>query len=90
MIYHGRLGQKQRKTWRREGLPLPAGIFSIRSPRRPNHIGFTVVKLIERNGNILSVVNIDMLDGTPLLDIKPYIPESDSIGEAKTDLHPEK
>jgi len=53
------------------------GIFAIRSPYRPNHIGFSVVVLLERKNNILKVGNIDVLDGTPLLDIKPYVPKFD-------------
>lgn len=48
------------------------GVFSTRSPRRPNPIGMTVVRLLGRRGNILRVSGIDMLDGTPVLDIKPY------------------
>jgi tRNA-Thr(GGU) m(6)t(6)A37 methyltransferase TsaA len=48
------------------------GVFSTRSPRRPNAIGLTVVKVLERKGNVLKVAGIDMLDGTPILDIKPY------------------
>lgn len=50
------------------------GVFSTRSPRRPNPLGMTIVKLIERKGNILKVAGIDMVDGTPILDIKPYLP----------------
>ena len=50
------------------------GIFSTRSPHRPNPIGLTVVKVIERRGNILKVSGVDMIDGTPILDIKPYTP----------------
>lgn len=48
------------------------GLFSTRSPSRPNPIGLTVVKVIERKGNILKVTGIDMIEGTPILDIKPY------------------
>jgi len=54
------------------------GIFSTRAPKRPNPIGFSVVKLNKLEGNILHIENIDVLDGTPLLDIKPYIPDVDS------------
>jgi tRNA-Thr(GGU) m(6)t(6)A37 methyltransferase TsaA len=61
----------------------PKGIFAIRSPFRPNHIGLTVVKLIKIEGNKLTVANMDCLDGTPLLDIKPYIPEFDNKGDVK-------
>lgn len=53
------------------------GLFTTRSPRRPNPIGISVVKLIERRGRILSVKGIDAIDGTPLIDIKPYVPEFD-------------
>jgi tRNA (adenine37-N6)-methyltransferase len=51
----------------------PHGIFATRSPRRPNPIGLTVVELLGREGAILRVRGIDMLDGTPILDIKPYL-----------------
>jgi len=51
----------------------PHGVFASRSPRRPNPIGLTVVELIGREGPILRVRGIDMLDGTPILDIKPYL-----------------
>ena len=53
------------------------GIFSIRAPARPNSIGFSVVRLEKIEDNILYVKNIDIIDGTPLLDIKPYVPEFD-------------
>ncbi len=48
------------------------GVFSTRSPNRPNPLGMTVVKVIERKGNSLKVSGIDMIEGTPILDIKPY------------------
>jgi tRNA-Thr(GGU) m(6)t(6)A37 methyltransferase TsaA len=51
----------------------PHGVFATRSPRRPNPIGLTVVELLRREGNRLHVRGIDMLDGTPILDIKPYL-----------------
>ncbi len=49
------------------------GVFATRSPRRPNPIGLTVVELLRRDGTLLHVRGIDMLDGTPILDIKPYL-----------------
>jgi tRNA-Thr(GGU) m(6)t(6)A37 methyltransferase TsaA len=52
------------------------GLFATRAPRRPNQLGMSIVKLRKRRGNILKVEGVDMLDGTPLLDIKPYIPNS--------------
>lgn len=50
----------------------PHGVFTTRSPRRPNPIGLTVVELLGRQGAALQVRGVDMLDGTPILDIKPY------------------
>jgi tRNA-Thr(GGU) m(6)t(6)A37 methyltransferase TsaA len=51
----------------------PHGVFATRSPRRPNPIGLTVVELLDRRGPTLRVRGVDMLDGTPILDIKPYL-----------------
>jgi tRNA (adenine37-N6)-methyltransferase len=51
----------------------PHGVFATRSPRRPNPIGLTVVRLLRREGTRLHVSGVDMLDGTPVLDIKPYL-----------------
>ncbi len=58
--------------------PVETGVFSSRSPSRPNPIGFTKVKLLEVKNNKLVVDRIDALDGTPVLDIKPYLP-GDSV-----------
>ena len=51
----------------------PHGVFATRSPRRPNPIGLTVVEFVRREGRLLHVRGVDMLDGTPILDIKPYL-----------------
>jgi tRNA (adenine37-N6)-methyltransferase len=51
----------------------PHGVFATRSPRRPNPLALTVVELLRREGRILSVGGVDMLDGTPVLDLKPYL-----------------
>jgi tRNA-Thr(GGU) m(6)t(6)A37 methyltransferase TsaA len=59
------------------------GIFAIRSPHRPNHLGVSVVRLLERSGNSLKVGEIDVFDGTPLLDIKPYVPKFDRRKDVK-------
>jgi tRNA-Thr(GGU) m(6)t(6)A37 methyltransferase TsaA len=48
------------------------GVFAMRSPHRPNPIGLTVVRLLGRDGRVLKVAGLDMIDGTPVLDIKPY------------------
>ena len=61
----------------------PHGIFASRHPCRPNGIGLTIVKLLRRFKNILEVSGIDVLDGTPLIDIKPYIPRFDCFPGAK-------
>lgn len=53
------------------------GIFATRSPSHPNPIGLSVVRLTKREGNILHIQDIDIIDSTPLLDIKPYIPDFD-------------
>jgi tRNA-Thr(GGU) m(6)t(6)A37 methyltransferase TsaA len=66
----------------RQDLPL-VGLFATRSPIRPNPIGITTVKLLERQENILKVIGLDAIDGTPILDIKPYIPEYDSMAMAE-------
>ena len=56
------------------------GIFSVRSPHRPNHIGITLVELLGNAEGVLQVRGVDMIDGTPLLDIKPYNPLFDAPG----------
>jgi tRNA-Thr(GGU) m(6)t(6)A37 methyltransferase TsaA len=55
------------------------GVFSTRAPCRPNAIGMSVVKLISVRGTSLVVEGVDMLDGTPLIDIKPYVPRLDAV-----------
>jgi tRNA-Thr(GGU) m(6)t(6)A37 methyltransferase TsaA len=60
------------------------GLFATRSPRRPNPIGLSVVDLISIEGNVLTVENIDMLDGTPVLDIKPFTAEFDERHGVRT------
>lgn len=61
----------------------PVGVFASRSPDRPSSIGMTTVKLLERNGNRLKVRGLDAIDGTPVLDIKPYIPGIDAAEDAR-------
>ena len=63
------MGQKDR--------PL-RGLFALRTPNRPNPIGKTTVRLLERRGNILRVEGLDALDGSPVIDIKPYLPGYDA------------
>lgn len=56
---------------------IPHGLFATRSPNRPNPLGLSVVELVAREKNILRVKGLDAIDGTPLLDIKPYFPTID-------------
>jgi len=77
LIYHFHLST----GWRLEVRPFMDdnvhGIFATRAPARPNPIGMSVVRLAEVKGNVLSVLDVDIVDGTPLLDIRPYVPEFD-------------
>lgn len=56
----------------------PRGLFATRAPKRPNPIGLSVVQLNRIEGGLLHIQKVDILDGTPLLDIKPYVPEFDA------------
>lgn len=58
----------------RPDLPL-VGVLATRSPVRPNPLGMAVVRLLERRGNLLKVIGLDAIDGTPVVDIKPYFPK---------------
>ena len=60
----------------------PHGLFATRSPHRPNPIGYSVVELIEREGNVLHVKGLDAIEGTPILDIKPFIKKRDCKPQA--------
>ena len=53
------------------------GVFATRAPRRPNPIGISIVRLVRVDGHTLHIEDVDVVDGTPLLDIKPYVPEFD-------------
>jgi tRNA-Thr(GGU) m(6)t(6)A37 methyltransferase TsaA len=61
----------------------PRGLFATRAPNRPNPIGISLVRLLRVEGSLLHVGNIDVLDGTPLLDIKPHVPDFDCVPEAR-------
>ena len=68
------------------------GIFATRAPSRPNPIGISVVRLIKVEGNILHIRDVDIVDGTPLLDVKPYVPafdvrDADRIGWLEEKIH---
>jgi tRNA-Thr(GGU) m(6)t(6)A37 methyltransferase TsaA len=74
-------------AWRPTVVPYldtePRGLFATRAPCRPNPIGLSVVRLGAIEGATLTVENIDLLDGTPVLDVKPYVGEFDSLGEVR-------
>lgn len=75
LIYHFHLSKKYSllvKPYMDDNLH---GVFATRAPARPNNIGISVVKLLKIEGNKVYVENVDIIDGTPLLDIKPYVPE---------------
>lgn len=63
--------------------PSPHGIFATRAPKRPNAIGLSVVRLTGIQDGTLGIEDVDILDGTPLLDIKPYVPAFDAYCETK-------
>ena len=63
------------------------GTFALRSPARPNPIAVSVVRLVGIDGTKLTVVGLDCLDGTPLLDIKPYFASTDSVPDASVGWH---
>jgi len=63
---------------------MERGVFATRAPVRPNHIGMSLVRLDRVEGNLLHIRDVDILDGTPVLDIKPHIPDFDCPGETRT------
>ena len=79
LIYHFHLS----KGYSLEIIPFmddrPHGVFSTRAPRRPNPIGISVVRLVKVKGATLHIEDVDIVDGTPLLDIKPYVPDFDIL-----------
>jgi len=67
---------------RRDPANPLTGVFACRAPERPNLIGLTACRIVKVAGNIIEVAGLDARDGTPILDLKPYIPEGDAIPEA--------
>lgn len=63
---------------------MPRGVYATRSPLRPNHIGLSIVELVSVDKNIVIIKGVDLLDGTPLLDIKPYIAKFDQVLESRS------
>lgn len=77
LIYHFHLAKRPSLLVKPFMDDQPHGIFAVRAPSRPNPIGISVVRLVKVEGSVLHVEDVDVVDGTPLLDIKPYVPEFD-------------
>ena len=78
LIYHFHLSKGYSLTVKPFLDDTPRGVFATRAPKRPNAIGMSVVRLVKIEGCTLYIENVDIVDSTPLLDIKPYVPEFDS------------
>jgi len=77
LLYHLHEAGRARLTVTPFLEETPHGVFATRAPARPNPIGLSVVQLVRIERNVLHVRNVDVLDGTPLLDVKPFVPEFD-------------
>jgi tRNA-Thr(GGU) m(6)t(6)A37 methyltransferase TsaA len=77
LLYHFHLSNKYSLLVKPFMDEAPHGVFSTRAPKRPNSIGLSVVKLLKIEGATLFIEDVDVVDNTPLLDIKPYVPEFD-------------
>jgi len=92
LIYHFHLSGESSLTAKPYMDTESHGVFAMRGPSRPNSIGISVVRLVKVEENILRIQDVDIVDGTPLLDIKPYVPEFDirdveSIGWLEKNVH---
>jgi len=92
LIYHLHLSRKTSLKVRPYMDNEMHGVFATRAPSRPNSIGISVVRLVRIDGNVLYIRDVDIVDGAPLLDIKPYIPEFDvreveKIGWLENNVH---
>ncbi len=83
LLYHFHLSKKSSLMMKPFMDDTEHGIFSIRAPSRPNSIGMSIVRLNKIEKNILYIENIDILEGTPLIDIKPFVPEFDNRNTTK-------
>jgi len=92
VIYHFHLSKGASLTAKPFMDSEPRGVFAMRGPSRPNPIGISVVRLVRIEESILHIQDVDIVDGTPLLDIKPYVPrfdvrEVDNIGWLEENVH---
>ena len=85
---HRRDSEEERRVLlvfpRRHAVTVETGVFACRSPSRPNPIGLCVVELVHRDGCTLTVNGLDAFEGSPIVDIKPYLPRADAIPTART------
>jgi tRNA-Thr(GGU) m(6)t(6)A37 methyltransferase TsaA len=84
LLYHFHLAAGSRLEVKPFMDVKPRGVFATRAPARPNPIGMSVVRLLRVEGGTLYVSGVDILDGTPLLDIKPYVPQFDVYEAERT------
>lgn len=92
LIYHLHLSRRYSLKVKPYMDDEERGVFATRAPSRPNPIGISVVELMKVDGNVLHIKNVDIVDGTPLLDIKPYVPQFDvhdvkKIGWLEKNVH---
>lgn len=83
LIYHFHLAEGYSMHVKPFLDDTPRGIFAVRAPKRPNPIGISIVRLEKIEGARLHISNVDVVDGTPLLDIKPYVPGFDAVENAR-------
>jgi tRNA-Thr(GGU) m(6)t(6)A37 methyltransferase TsaA len=85
--FHLRDNEEERRTLlvtpRRHAVTVQKGVFACRSPSRPNPIGLCVVELVKAEGAVLTVRGLDAFTGSPIIDIKPYLPRADSVPDAR-------
>ena len=79
LIYHFHLSTTAKLIVKPFLQDVERGVFATRAPTRPNAIGLSIVELVSREGNVLYLDGVDILDGTPLLDIKPYVARFDCV-----------
>ena len=84
LIYHFHLSRGYALTVKPFLDDTPRGVFATRAPKRPNAIGISVVRLVKIEGATLYIEDVDIVDSTPLLDIKPYVPEFDAKEAERT------
>ena len=84
LIYHFHLAEGYSLISKPFMEDIEKGIFSIRHPRRPNHIGISIVRLDNVRENVLEILEVDVLNGTPLLDIKPFVHQFDQRADIQS------